>query len=91
MEYHSFRMTAISTAYPIQTPTHHLYKCSFLFLVELVPTHTGEDTKRKKNVLETNTVEMQVDDRSCFTLLSALVRAADQRPTGQHHLRIAVM
>lgn len=39
-------MAAIRTAYPIQTPTHHLYKCSFLFLVELVLTHTGKDTKK---------------------------------------------
>lgn len=54
MDYHLFRMTAISAAYPIQTPTHHLYECSFLFLVELVPTHTGKDTKKikkNKNVL----------------------------------------
>lgn len=38
MDYQLFRMTAIGMADPIQTPTHHLHKCSLLFLVELVPT-----------------------------------------------------
>lgn len=90
MGYHWFRMTAISTAYPIQTPTHHLYLCSFLFLGELVPTHTGGQTQIR-SPLETNTVGMQVDDSSCFALLTPLARATVQRLTAQHYLQTAEM
>lgn len=48
MDYQLFRMIAIGMADSIQTPTHHLHKCS---LVELVPTHMQSHSHMRPHTL----------------------------------------